>query len=132
MFFPDFRVANAKGGHFKAGASIAAALADTGTGRSLVAEAVLAQLPQSAVVSRQTHAPRACNTNANGGSIFSTGTATIVFSLGGYAFRHQFTVIVGGDLLLLGNDFNHAYGVKFNFFKSAVGMELDHRGRRVS
>ena len=132
LFFPDFRVANAKGGHFKAGASIAAALADTGTGRSLVAEAVLAQLPQSAVVSRQTHAPRACNTNANGGSIFSTGTATIVFSLGGYAFRHQFTVIVGGDLLLLGNDFNHAYGVKFNFFKSAVGMELDHRGRRVS
>ena len=41
--------------------------------------------------------------------LVTKGTIGIIFTQNGHAFRHQFIVVEGGDLLLLGNDFLARY-----------------------
>ena len=89
---------------------VPSSLSDTGAGPSCIGSAVLAKLPKDAAVSRS-HVDRADGglVGADGKPLLTRGTVDIVFTLGGHAFRHQFTVVEGGDLLLLGNDFLALY-----------------------
>ena len=105
------------------------ALSDTGAGPSLLAEGVLAQLPADAVVSRHLTAPHACNSNATGGAIYSTGTVTVVFTLDGFPFQHTFRVIVGGELTILGNDFNRMHNAAYAFSPHDASLNLTHQGK---
>ena len=41
--------------------------------------------------------------------LVTKGTIDIIFMLDGHAFQHEFIVVQGGDLLLLGNDFLARY-----------------------
>ena len=100
--------------HFRVDAAacrIVPSLSDTGAGPSCVGSAILAQLPKDAAVAR-THRTRTDETlvGADGKPLLTRGTVDIVFTMGGHAFRHPFTVVEGGDLLLLGNDFIALYG----------------------
>lgn len=80
-------------------------LGDTGAGPSCVTTELLAQLPGDACVSRD-FSPILGNTIGPDGKTLRThGKATIVFDLNGTLCKHEFTVVEGKPLFLLGNDF---------------------------
>ena len=132
--FNDLVVARHDGTRYQVGNAVCRptmSLSDSGAAQSLIAEDVLAQLPSDAVVRRLTQKVRASNVNANGGAIYSTGTATIVFTIDGLPFEWTFKVIVGGQLTLLGTDFLRAHAASLGFDSAgAAWMFLQHKGQR--
>ena len=87
------------------------ALGDSGAGPSCIGSALLSQLPKDACVSRTPERAYVKDdlVGPNGQPLISRGSVTIVFTMDGHPFRHDFMVIEGGDLLLLGNDFLGRY-----------------------
>ena len=86
-------------------------LGDTGAGPSILGSKLLAHLPADACVSRAS-SPATVDSGLSGAGnepIVTSGEATLLFTLSGVPFRHTFTVVEGGNLLLLGNDFMAAY-----------------------
>lgn len=80
-------------------------LADTGAAPSVITTQMLEKLPKNSCVSRDVNAKVGRLNGANGNALITFGTATIDFELGETPCRHQFSVIQGRPLLLLGNDF---------------------------
>ena len=89
------------------------AMADTGCAKvSVVGSGLLDQLPAGAVVEWRREPTRGHHAlaGADGKSLLVLGRADIMFSIHGYAYRHTFHVVEGGQLMLLGNDFLVAHG----------------------
>ena len=80
-------------------------LADTGAGPSVVTTSLLSSLPNDACVERLPQAVVTPLHGPDGLPLITRGKARIVFSVGGFLFRHTFMVIEGNPMLLLGNDF---------------------------
>ena len=101
--------------------TIAKSLADTGAGPSIVTTELLAALPDDACVSRDM-GRRAPPTQGPDGNLLRThGYATLVFDLNGAAMRHQFMVVEGKPLLILGNDF-------LDHHKAELSLNQDGQG----
>ena len=96
----------------------------------------MARLPADAAVSRSSsHATvNEDLVGPDGNPLISRGTVTLVFALSGHPFRHDFLVVEGGDLLLLGNDFLARYRATVEPFgkdgSGAMRLQVTHRGRR--
>ena len=98
-------------------------LSDTGAGPSCVGSALLAQLPADACVSRSKD-PAAMQEDLvgpDGQPLVQLGKATLIFTMAGHPFRHEFLVIEGGNLLLLGNDFLGRYRATVTPFDGKQG-----------
>ena len=80
-------------------------LADTGAAPSVITTQMLERLPRNSCVSRNANGKVGRLNGPNGKALITDGTATIDFELGETPCRHQFSVIEGRPLLLLGNDF---------------------------
>ena len=89
-------------------------LADTGAGPSVVTTSLLSSLPNDACVERLPQAVVTPLHGPDGLPLITRGKARIVFSVGGFLFRHTFMVIEGNPMLLLGNDFlaTHAASIQ--------------------
>ena len=120
----------------RAACAINESIGDTGAGPSIIGSAILARLPADAAVSRSSsHATvNEDLVGPDGNPLISRGTVTLVFALSGHPFRHDFLVVEGGDLLLLGNDFLARYRATVEPFgkdgSGAMRLQVTHRGRR--
>ena len=94
-----------------AACTIGPALSDTGAGPSIIGSGLLDAIPRDACVGHQRGSCRVDPGLAgpDGKPLLTRGTVTLVFTMDGFAFRHDFTVVEGGNLLLLGNDFLARY-----------------------
>ena len=110
--------------------SISSALSDTGCGPCVIGSRLLAALPADACVERMVTAPLV-NTGLVGPSsepLVTRGTVELMFTMSGVPFRHEFTVVEGGNLLLLGNDFLARYRASVTPFDGSTGsMDLHVR-----
>ena len=77
-------------------------LADTGAAPSVITTQMLERLPRNSCVSRNANGKVGRLNGPNGKALITDGTATIDFELGETPCRHQFSVIEGRPLLLLG------------------------------
>ena len=70
----------------------------------------------------------------DGNPLVTHGTVTIVFTMSGHAFRHEFLVVEGGNLLLLGNDFIGRYRASICPFdedeQGSMAMSVIRQGTR--
>lgn len=80
-------------------------LADTGAGPSIITTEFLAQLPNSVVLGRSQESYATPIHGADGAPLAQHGTAILSFLLGDTPCKHNFTVVEGAPLLLLGTDF---------------------------
>ena len=97
-------------------------LADTGAAPSLITTELLEQLPADCLTARDQEASVAPINGADGTPLRLRGTVVLTFQLHGTACRHQFSVIEGRPLLILGTDFlapRHA----------VIRMNIDGQGR---
>ena len=119
----------------RAACSIRESISDTGAGPSIIGTQILARLPADAAVSRSDDRATVDEeiTGANGQPLVSRGTVTLVFTLSGHPFRHDFLVVDGGDLLLLGNDFLSRYQATIRPFgddgSGTMQLQVNHKGR---
>ena len=115
---------------------IGMSLGDSGAGPSIIGTQLLSSLPADSCVSRSSSTP-AVDENligADGNPLVTHGTVTVVFTMSGHAFRHEFLVIEGGNLLLLGNDFIARYRATICPFdedeQGHMDMSVVRRGTR--
>ena len=80
-------------------------LADTGAAPSIVTTELLERLPRDCRISRDPRAAVGPLNGADGKPLVTLGKVKIDFSLGGQSCQHEFTVVQGKPLVLLGNDF---------------------------
>lgn len=120
----------------KATCAIKESISDTGAGPSLVGSLLLSRLPADAAVSRSQTTPTVNSdlVGPDGQPLVSRGSVSLVFTLSGHPFRHDFLVIEGGDLLLLGNDFLARYRATVEPFgkdeKGAMRLQVELKGKR--
>ena len=114
-------------------------LGDTGAGVSILAADLLKLLPSSAVgkiVPTAKHGESGVST-VDGTPLLILGTVELTFHLANRLFRHEFQVVEGGDLLILGNDFIAAHEgsvhPRMSNNNNKGWMELNHEisGTRV-
>ena len=114
-------------------------LADTGAGPSIVASALLEELPKNMIKSFEPMPSHVQGdvAGADGNLLVILGTVMLTFHLGGRLFEHRFQVVEGGQLLILGNDFigSHHGSVHPRLSKDPEQgyVELEHEpsGKRV-
>ena len=107
--------------------SIDEAISDSGCGPSLIGSLLLADMPADACVKYE-HNPEVEDgvVGADGKPLMMRGYVTILFTLSGVPFSHRFRVLEGGNLLLLGNDFNCKHGAKMEFDSRGTGsLKMD-------
>ena len=115
---------------------IGMSLSDTGAGPSIVGTSLLANLPGDACVSRTRTEPTVDDNlvGPDAKPLVTHGTVTLIFTMSGHAFRHEFLVVEGGDLLLLGNDFIGRYRATVIPFdedeEGGMDMSVTRRGVR--
>ena len=80
-------------------------LADTGAAPSIVTTELLEKLPKDCRISRDPYAAVGPLNGADGKPLVTLGKVKIDFLLGGTPCKHEFTVVQGKPLVLLGNDF---------------------------
>ena len=80
-------------------------LADTGAAPSIVTTELLEKLPKDCRISRDPYAAVGPLNGADGKPLVTLGKVKIDFLLGGTPCQHEFTVVQGKPLVLLGNDF---------------------------
>ena len=80
-------------------------LADTGAAPSIVTTELLEKLPKDCRLSRDPYANVGPLNGADGRPLVTLGKVRIDFLLGKTRCRHEFTVVQGKPLILLGNDF---------------------------
>ena len=85
--------------------TISRALIDTGAGPSVITTELLAALPKDCCVFRDTEDHGPPLTSADGRPLRQAGSARVFFLLGDTPCRHDFYVVEGAPLLLIGNDF---------------------------
>ena len=110
-------------------------LGDTGAGPSLIAASLAEKLPKNAVkrTPSRSHIKHGVS-GADGKPLVILGTLSLVFHIGGRLYEHEFTVVEGGDLLILGNDFIAAHRGSINprIQGDEPGfLELDHEVSRT-
>ena len=82
------------------------ALTDSGAGHSFVGSDLVESLPDEyAQVKPVKSKVMPTFVNADGNPMLILGVATLTFTIAGWPYRHEFIVVHGGDLLLLGCDF---------------------------
>jgi hypothetical protein len=85
---------------------IRSSIADSGAGPSVIGNNLMHALPPDAVVNHNPHAPRMGPViGPSGERLLMLGTVTIVFAVENRPYTHNFQVVEGGDLFILGNDF---------------------------
>ena len=110
---------------------VGSAMADSGCGRiSVIGSQLVDELPRSAVVEwvRQPTKGHPALVGPDGKSLLVLGRAVIMFTIDGYAYRHTFQVVEGGQLMLLGNDFLVAHDGVIDVGRNEV--TLNHRRAR--
>lgn len=80
-------------------------LADTGAAPSIVTTELLEKLPKDCRISRDPNAAVGRLNGADGKPLITLGTVRIDFKLGNTSCQHEFIVVRGKPLVLLGNDF---------------------------
>ena len=90
---------------------IRSSIADSGAGPSVIGNNLMHALPPDAVVNHNPRAPRMGPViGPSGERLLMLGTVTIVFAVEGRPYTHNFQVVEGGDLFILGNDFLAEHG----------------------
>ena len=90
---------------------IRSSIADSGAGPSVIGNNLMHALPPDAVVNHNPHAPRMGPViGPSGERLLMLGTVTIVFAVENRPYTHNFQVVDGGDLFILGNDFLAEHG----------------------
>ena len=122
LYIPDVVIFRAKGSStllLDTDLTVQKALADTGTGPSVITTGLLSKCPRDACVVRDQldKDPQVCG--PDGRTLRTHGHATVTFSLAGLACRHRFLVTEGASMLLLGNDFSQSRDA--NIQLSAIG-----------
>jgi hypothetical protein len=98
----------------------AATLADTDAGPSVVTQSLLDLLPEDACISRSdTEHPPFPVRGPDGSPLITRGHVHLSFSVSEIPFRHQFLVIEGHPMLLLGNDFLAAHAAVISLNQSS-------------
>ena len=111
---------------------IRSSIADSGAGPSVIGNNLMHALPPDAVVNHNPRAPRMGPViGPSGERLLMLGTVTIVFAVEGRPYTHNFQVVEGGDLFILGNDFlaEHGANVETHLASDPVEgfVELKHR-----
>ena len=91
--------------HVNAAYAVPRSLTDTGAGPSIATTGLLAELPPDACLDRDPDAAVHPVNGPDGRPLRTHGTARLSFLMGGCPCRHDFLVVEGAPLLLLGNDF---------------------------
>ena len=124
---------------FRVASWVRYSLSDTGAGPSIIASALLNELPDK-VTDRFEPVPSHVAgdvAGADGNLLVILGTVVLTFHLGGRLFEHKFQVVEGGQLLILGNDFlaSHRGAVhpRLSMDTEPGYMSIDHEpsGERV-
>ena len=104
-----------------AACNISDALQDSGAGPSVLGSDLINQLPNNACLKWITRSAEVGDdlVGADGNPLVILGTVVVLFTMSGYPFRHPFTVIQGGNLLLIGNDFTALY-------EATITLTKDH------
>jgi hypothetical protein len=90
---------------------IRSSIADSGAGPSVIGNNLMHALPPDAVVNHNPQAPHMGPViGPSGERLLMLGTVTIVFAVENRPYTHNFQVVDGGDLLILGNDFLAEHG----------------------
>ena len=90
---------------------IRSSIADSGAGPSVIGNNLMHALPPDAVVNHNPQAPRMGPViGPSGERLLMLGTVTIVFAVENRPYTHNFQVVDGGDLFILGNDFLAEHG----------------------
>ena len=96
-------------------------LADTGAAPSIVTTELLEKLPRDCRISRDPRAAVGPLNGADGNPLVTQGKVKIDFCLGGQPCQHEFTVVQGKPLVLLGNDFLVPRNAKINLNTDGEG-----------
>ena len=96
-------------------------LADSGAGPSVITTGLIERLPTNCDISWRRDAAVAPVSAADGQPLRLQGTAVLSFYLGNTPCRHEFIVVQGKPLLILGNDFLVPRSAKLNFNTDGQG-----------
>ena len=107
------------------------ALADTGAGPSIITTEMLDALLAShcdACVRRNRGSAQVRKdvVGANGAPLVQRGTVTVEFTLSGRAFSHDFLLVDGAPLLILGNDFLTTWISDISLRSSSGHVDIEH------
>ena len=79
-------------------------VADSGACASIISQSELERC-KNAILRKRSIRPRVDVENIRGDTLILTGEVEIEFQLGGHRFRHSFSIMEGGEIIVLGNDF---------------------------
>ena len=90
-------------------------LSDSGAAPSVVTTDLLSELPADACIRRNLDSLSEAVNGPDGRPLTTRGTVTIIFAINGRVFEHEFLVVEGAPLLILGNDFHVAHAARITF-----------------
>ena len=76
---------------------------------------LLSELPADACIKRNLDSLSEAVNGPDGRPLTTRGTVTIIFAINGRVFEHEFLVVEGAPLLILGNDFHVAHAARITF-----------------